>query len=76
MEGLFLLKILLPKISVCVFDFIGSGYSEGEYITLGQKEARDTLSVIEYLKKNYDIDKIVLWGRSMGAVTSILAAEN
>lgn len=43
---------------------------------MGIKEARDTRLVIDYLKKNHDIDKIILWGRSMGAVTSILFAEN
>ena len=55
---------------------MGSGYSEGEYITLGIKESWDTLKVIEYLNKNYNIGNIIIWGRSMGAVTAILAAEH
>jgi len=38
-EGLFLLKIFLPKVGLLLFDFAGSGYSEGEYVTLGINES-------------------------------------
>jgi hypothetical protein len=75
LEGLFLQKVLLPRIGLVLFDFAGSGYSEGEYITLGIKEARDTKLVINFLKNKYDVDKIFLWGRSMGAVTAILFSQ-
>lgn len=71
-EGLFLLKVLLPKVGLIVFDFAGSGYSEGDYITLGVKESKDTRVVLDHLKSKFNIEKCVLWGRSMGAVTSIL----
>ena len=63
---------MLPKIGLVIFDFAGSGYSEGDYITLGIKEARDTKTVINYILSNFNIDKTILWGRSMGAVTSII----
>lgn len=75
LEGLFLEKVMLPKMGLVLFDFIGSGYSEGEFITLGVKEAQDTKLIIEYLKENYVVDKVILWGRSMGAVTAILLAQ-
>ncbi len=68
--------MLLPKIGLLIFDFAGSGYSEGEFITLGIKEAKDTRIVIDYVRKNHPIDKIILWGRSMGAVTALLYSED
>lgn len=55
-----------------MFDFSGSGYSEGNFITLGIKESDDVEKVVNYLKTNYKIGRIILWGRSMGAVTAIL----
>ena len=66
--------MLLPKVNLILFDFAGSGYSEGEYITLGVKEARDTRTIIDYAKQKFGINKVILWGRSMGAVTAILFA--
>jgi pimeloyl-ACP methyl ester carboxylesterase len=74
LEGLFLRTHFLPKMALCVFDFAGSGHSEGEYITLGPKEKRDTKSMIDHLRKQFGVSSVFLWGRSMGAVTSILFA--
>lgn len=74
-EGRFLLKYMLPKISVCLFDFAGSGKSEGDHITLGVKEKRDLDQLIDHLRKVYSVGKICLWGRSMGAVTALLYAK-
>jgi len=74
LEGVYLLNVLLPKMGLVVFDFAGSGYSEGEYITLGTKESHDVRLVIDRMKKTHNINKIILWGRSMGAVASILFA--
>lgn len=76
LEGLFLDKVMLPKMGLVLFDFAGSGYSDGEFITMGVKEAEDTKLVIEHLRKNYKVGKIVIWGRSMGAVTAILYAQS
>lgn len=72
LEGIFLLKIILPKFGLLIFDFAGSAYSEGQYITLGVNEAEDTRIVIDHIKNNFPIGKVVLWGRSMGAVTSLV----
>lgn len=76
LEGLFLTQILLPKMGLVLFDFIGSGFSEGEYITLGCKESRDIGTVIDYIRANYKIKRVLLWGRSMGAVAAILYTAN
>lgn len=62
----------MPKVGLVLFDFAGSGYSEGEYITLGINEAIDAKLVLEHIKTIHPINKVTLWGRSMGAVTSII----
>ncbi|AKS38515.1 alpha/beta hydrolase [Anoxybacillus gonensis] len=59
---------------VIMFDFRASGESEGEMTTIGAKEKYDLLGVIDYAKKHYS-EPIVLYGVSMGAATSILAAS-
>jgi hypothetical protein len=48
-EGLILIHSLLPDFNLCVLDFSGSGQSEGEFVTLGPKEAEDTRSLIKTL---------------------------
>ncbi|WP_044895300.1 alpha/beta hydrolase [Bacillus alveayuensis] len=58
---------------IIMFDFRASGESDGEMITLGAKEKYDLLGVIDYAKQHYP-EPIVLYGISMGAATSILAA--
>ena len=70
------LKYLLPlNITVFAFDFAACGHSEGEYISLGWYEILDVKCVINYLRKSNKVSTIGLWGRSMGAVTSIMYAE-
>ncbi|XP_031098083.1 uncharacterized protein LOC116002163 isoform X1 [Ipomoea triloba] len=65
--------ILLPSnITVFALDFSGSGLSGGEHVTLGWNEKDDLKSVVEYLRRDGNISSIGLWGRSMGAVTSLL----
>ena len=67
------LKYLLPlNITVFAFDFAGCGHSEGEYISLGWYETLDVQCVINFLRKSNKVSTIGLWGRSMGAVTSII----
>ena len=64
------LEDLLKKgITVLLFDFSGSGLSEGEYISLGYYETDDVFTVIKYLNSTGRVSRIALWGRSMGAVT-------
>ncbi|MBB6284816.1 alpha/beta hydrolase [Geobacillus subterraneus] len=58
---------------VILFDFRASGESEGDMITIGVKEKDDLLGVIDYAKQHYR-EPVALYGVSMGAATSILAA--
>jgi alpha/beta superfamily hydrolase len=57
--------------NLCLFDFVGSGISEGEYISLGYYESMDLQTIISFLLKEGN-SKIHLWGRSMGAATSTI----
>lgn len=61
--------------SLLLFDFPGCGLSEGEYVSLGWFESQDLHRVIEDAKKRFFLDVLILWGRSMGAVSCILYAE-
>ena len=72
MEGLPYAINLVPQgINLCCFDFSGSGNSEGDWVTLGHKEKDDLKSVIEYIYEHKRVSSIALWGRSMGAATSL-----
>ncbi|XVF75129.1 hypothetical protein PTKIN_Ptkin13bG0162800 [Pterospermum kingtungense] len=65
--------ILLPSnITVFTLDFSGSGLSDGDYVSLGWHERDDLKTVVSYLRSEKQISRIGLWGRSMGAVTSLL----
>jgi len=35
---------------VCLFDYSGSGVSEGDYVSMGMNEAKDLANVIAHLK--------------------------
>eukprot|EP01005_Ploeotia_sp_CARIB1_P002048 NODE_95_length_1639_cov_459.678571_g93_i0.p1 GENE.NODE_95_length_1639_cov_459.678571_g93_i0~~NODE_95_length_1639_cov_459.678571_g93_i0.p1 ORF type:complete len:460 (-),score=106.22 NODE_95_length_1639_cov_459.678571_g93_i0:185-1564(-) len=64
---------LLPyNITVFAFDFSGSGLSEGDYVSLGYYERQDLAAVVEHLMASGSVSKIGLWGRSMGATTSVM----
>ena len=67
--------LLNRNITVFAFDFCGCGKSDGEYISLGYYEKKDVHCVVEYLLKSKKVSKIGLWGRSMGAVTAIMYAN-
>mmetsp|Transcript_10408 Transcript_10408/g.23556 ORF Transcript_10408/g.23556 Transcript_10408/m.23556 type:complete len:465 (-) Transcript_10408:128-1522(-) len=62
-------------LSLCAFDFSGSGLSGGEYCSLGYHEQNDAKVVIEYLRESGRATAIALWGRSMGAATAIFRAS-
>ncbi|XP_021766716.1 uncharacterized protein LOC110731193 isoform X1 [Chenopodium quinoa] len=65
--------ILLPaNITVFTLDFSGSGLSDGNYVSLGWHEKDDLRVVVSYLRSNKRVSQIGLWGRSMGAITSLL----
>jgi len=74
-EGLKNAPELLKKgINVCMFDFSGCGQSEGDYISLGWFERDDVKIVVDFLEKIPGVGNIGLWGRSMGAATTMLYA--
>mmetsp|Transcript_5603 Transcript_5603/g.9044 ORF Transcript_5603/g.9044 Transcript_5603/m.9044 type:complete len:569 (+) Transcript_5603:171-1877(+) len=76
LEALQLVPLFLPLgISVFCFDFAGCGESEGEYISLGWYERDDLAQCVEYLRGTGTVSAIGLWGRSMGAVTTLLHAD-
>lgn len=76
-EGYNLLNFCVKrKYSLCIFDFQASGESGGNNLTLGPGEAKDTLEIMEMLKKKFKICNFILWGKSMGAVTALIVAQN
>lgn len=60
--------------NVLLFDFRSCGESEGNLTSVGQYEVRDLLGAVDYVKSRPELSpRIVLFGFSMGAATSILA---
>jgi pimeloyl-ACP methyl ester carboxylesterase len=39
---------------------------------MGLNEAKDLANVVRYLQDKFGVEKVNLWGRSMGAVTAVL----
>mmetsp|Transcript_65222 Transcript_65222/g.153573 ORF Transcript_65222/g.153573 Transcript_65222/m.153573 type:complete len:457 (-) Transcript_65222:50-1420(-) len=75
LEAFDALPVLLPlDVTVFSLDLSGSGRSDGEYISLGYHEEQDLQTALEHLRQQPDVTSIGLWGRSMGASTSILRA--
>lgn len=73
LEGQFLVPNICPRrVFVVCFDAIGCGMSDGEYVSLGYYETGDTEFLIKYLQDTYHFGPFVLWGRSMGAATSLM----
>ena len=48
-----------------------NGESKGKFCTLGIRESNDVYSMIVKLQELYECKKIVLYGRSMGAISVI-----
>ncbi|MDY0235114.1 MAG: alpha/beta fold hydrolase [Gudongella sp.] len=63
-------------LTVVRFDFIGSGDSDGDYnyMTI-PGEVKDSLHVVEYLRNNYKINKLIILGYSMGGCIASLTAS-
>lgn len=61
---------------VLLFDFRGHGKSEGEMVTFGLNEVKDTEAALTFLRKQPEVNlaKIGLIGNSMGGAVGILAA--
>ena len=75
-EGLPQLPLALSiGATLLAFDFSGSGLSEGEYVSLGFFEREDLKVVIEYLRASGRVSRVALWGRSMGAATSLMHGD-
>ena len=77
LEGLNNLQILLnSNINLFVIDFPGCGLSEGEYISLGYHEKDDVKILMDFIEKLPGVGNIGIWGRSMGAATTLLYAHS
>lgn len=76
LECFYVLPALLSKgLSVFCLDLAGSGWSGGEYISLGYYEERDVKVAICHLRDTGAATAIALWGRSMGAAAAVLRAS-
>lgn len=67
--------LLSLGVAVFSFDFAGSGKSDGEYVSLGYYEREDLACVIAHLRATNVVSTIALWGRSMGAATSLMFGD-
>ena len=73
LEGLRMAPHLLRRdINLFVFDFAGCGLSEGEYLSLGYHEKDDIKIIIDFVCNLPGVGNIGLWGRSMGAATTMI----
>mmetsp|Transcript_27910 Transcript_27910/g.56238 ORF Transcript_27910/g.56238 Transcript_27910/m.56238 type:complete len:459 (+) Transcript_27910:67-1443(+) len=61
--------------TLLAFDFTGSGQSDGEYVSLGFFEREDLKAVIQHLRSSARVSTVALWGRSMGAATSLMHGD-
>lgn len=89
-EALGVLEFVVPfDMALCALDFSGwttwslfsqgCGLSEGDYVSLGFHEQNDVEAAINYIRNEKSFKHIKnfgLWGRSMGAVTAILASKH
>lgn len=73
-EGYCLLAHLPIDVGLACFDFAGCGNrTEQDYISLGKKEALEVDKAVKFLKQKHL--KVVVWGRSMGAVSALLSTQ-
>ena len=76
LEGINMLKVLLKNnINLFVVDFPGCGLSEGEYISLGYHESHDVKIIVDFIDKLPGVGYVGIWGRSMGAATTMIYAH-
>jgi len=67
--------LLSLGVAVFAFDFAGSGKSDGNFVSLGYYEREDLMSVVAHLRGTNVVSTIALWGRSMGAATSLMHGD-
>ena len=59
---------------VVAYDQRNSHENSADYNTFGVLESKDARAVIDYIKEKYPDGNLILWGESMGALTSLIAA--
>lgn len=69
------LAFLHEDFNLLLFDFRYLGKSEGSYSTAGAKEVQDLLAAIQFLKGR-GINRVGVWGFSMGGAVALMAIEN
>jgi pimeloyl-ACP methyl ester carboxylesterase len=75
LEGLYVPFLVQDAgIHTLLLDLSGSGHSDGDFISLGYYERDDVIAACEYLRTERSIDRIILWGRSMGASLGLWCA--
>jgi pimeloyl-ACP methyl ester carboxylesterase len=67
--------LLSLGLAVFAFDFAGSGKSDGEFVSLGYYEREDLSCCVAHLRATNVVSTIALWGRSMGAATSLMFGD-
>ncbi|KAH8079223.1 serine protease [Aureococcus anophagefferens] len=78
-EGLHYLALVLELgCALVAVDCAGSGKSDGDKVSLGLREAADASDVVDALYATHGTppEKIVVWGRSMGASAALLCAAD
>ncbi len=76
LEGMRMTEELLKRdINLFLIDFPGCGLSGGEYISLGYHEKDDVGVIIDFIETLPGVGNIGIWGRSMGAATTMLYAH-
>ena len=68
-------EFLAKDFNVFLFDFRSFGKSEGKYTTVGLLEKNDLIGAIEYLEKEKNINKIGLYGFSLGGAVALMASH-
>lgn len=58
--------------NVLILDLRGHGQSEGNYIGMGWHDRLDVIDWIDYLIDKKDSNKVILFGLSMGAATTMM----
>jgi hypothetical protein len=56
-------------------DFRGSGGSSGSVTTVGYREADDVAEAVKYVREQLRPDRLVIYGRSMGAAAALRAVS-
>jgi pimeloyl-ACP methyl ester carboxylesterase len=59
------------RVAVFCFDFAGCGSSAGPYASLGHREAGYVACAVRFVRREFAIEKIVLWGKAMGASAAL-----